>query len=51
MLMTVVESKLDKDSKIIVACSSGGTMRPSQSLPEGQQSRWLQSFLFYVSTV
>ncbi|KAG5533887.1 hypothetical protein RHGRI_027924 [Rhododendron griersonianum] len=36
-----VESKLDKSSKIIVACSSGGTMRPSQSLPEGQQSRSL----------
>ncbi|KAF7132672.1 hypothetical protein RHSIM_Rhsim09G0207900 [Rhododendron simsii] len=37
----LVESKLDKSSKIIVACSSGGTMRPSQSLPEGQQSRSL----------
>ncbi|KAL6972147.1 hypothetical protein U1Q18_031836 [Sarracenia purpurea var. burkii] len=36
-----VESKIDKNSKIIVACSSGGTMRPSQSLPEGQQSRSL----------
>ncbi|XP_019709538.1 rhodanese-like domain-containing protein 14, chloroplastic [Elaeis guineensis] len=36
-----VESKLDKDAKIIVACSSGGTMRPSQNLPEGQQSRSL----------
>ncbi|KAL6005670.1 hypothetical protein ACLOJK_006241 [Asimina triloba] len=36
-----VESKLDKTSKIIVACSSGGTMRPSQNLPEGQQSRSL----------
>nr|CAD1821466.1 unnamed protein product [Ananas comosus var. bracteatus] len=39
--MQIVESKLDKDAKIIVACSSGGTMRPSQSLPEGQQSRSL----------
>ncbi|XP_058069938.1 rhodanese-like domain-containing protein 14, chloroplastic [Magnolia sinica] len=37
----IVESKLDKNSKIIVACSSGGTMRPSQNLPEGQQSRSL----------
>ncbi|KAI8540515.1 hypothetical protein RHMOL_Rhmol09G0269400 [Rhododendron molle] len=37
----LVESKLDKSSKIIVACSSGGTMRPSQNLPEGQQSRSL----------
>lgn len=36
-----VESKLDKDSKIIVACSSGGTTRPSQNLPEGKQSRSL----------
>ncbi|KAI7735860.1 hypothetical protein M8C21_014163, partial [Ambrosia artemisiifolia] len=33
-----VESKLDKNSKIIVACSSGGTMKPTQNLPEGQQS-------------
>ncbi|XP_062147968.1 rhodanese-like domain-containing protein 14, chloroplastic [Alnus glutinosa] len=36
-----VESKLDKNAKIIVACSSGGTMKPSQNLPEGQQSRSL----------
>lgn len=36
-----VESKLSKDAKIIVACSTGGTMKPSQSLPEGQQSRSL----------
>ncbi|XP_077248489.1 rhodanese/Cell cycle control phosphatase superfamily protein [Tasmannia lanceolata] len=36
-----VESKIDKSSKVIVACSSGGTMRPSQNLPEGQQSRSL----------
>ncbi|XP_052184290.1 rhodanese-like domain-containing protein 14, chloroplastic [Diospyros lotus] len=36
-----VESQIDKTSKIIVACSSGGTMRPSQNLPEGQQSRSL----------
>ncbi|KAJ0102013.1 hypothetical protein Patl1_05247 [Pistacia atlantica] len=36
-----VESKLGKDAKIIVACSAGGTMKPSQSLPEGQQSRSL----------
>ncbi|XP_057798779.1 rhodanese-like domain-containing protein 14, chloroplastic isoform X2 [Salvia miltiorrhiza] len=34
-----VESKLDKDAKIIVACSAGGTTRPTQNLPEGQQSR------------
>ncbi|KAK3004178.1 hypothetical protein RJ639_019657 [Escallonia herrerae] len=36
-----VESKLDKSSKIIVACASGGTMKPTQNLPEGQQSRSL----------
>lgn len=34
-----VESQLDKDAKIIVACATGGTMKPSQNLPEGQQSR------------
>ncbi|KAL8167409.1 hypothetical protein V2J09_008908 [Rumex salicifolius] len=37
----IVESKLPKDSKIIVACSAGGTMKPTQNLPEGQQSRSL----------
>ncbi|KAI3924569.1 hypothetical protein MKX01_038009, partial [Papaver californicum] len=36
--LQLVESKLDKNSKIIVACSSGGTMRPTQNLPQGQQS-------------
>ncbi|PON81219.1 Rhodanese-like domain containing protein [Trema orientale] len=36
-----VESKISKDAKIIVACSTGGTMKPSQNLPEGQQSRSL----------
>nr|KYP39862.1 hypothetical protein KK1_038828 [Cajanus cajan] len=35
-----VEAKLDKSAKIIVACSSGGTLRPSQNLPQGQQSRY-----------
>lgn len=39
--LQIVESRLDKEAKIIVACSSGGTMRPSQNLPEGQQSRSL----------
>ncbi|CAI9086955.1 OLC1v1020901C1 [Oldenlandia corymbosa var. corymbosa] len=37
--LQIVESKLNKNSKIIVACSFGGTMKPSQNLPEGQQSR------------
>ncbi|GAV82817.1 Rhodanese domain-containing protein [Cephalotus follicularis] len=36
-----VESKLSKDAKIIVACSAGGTMKPTQNLPDGQQSRSL----------
>ncbi|CAI9762504.1 unnamed protein product [Fraxinus pennsylvanica] len=36
-----VESKIDKSAKIIVACTAGGTMKPSQNLPEGQQSRSL----------
>ncbi|KAK7834594.1 rhodanese-like domain-containing protein 14 [Quercus suber] len=36
-----VESKIDKNAKIIVACSAGGTMKPTQNLPEGQQSRSL----------
>ncbi|KAF7830753.1 rhodanese-like domain-containing protein 14, chloroplastic [Senna tora] len=36
-----VEAKIDKNAKVIVACSAGGTMKPSQSLPEGQQSRSL----------
>nr|GMC62904.1 rhodanese-like domain-containing protein 14, chloroplastic [Ipomoea batatas] len=39
--LQTVESKIDKDAKIIVACSSGGTMKPTQNLPEGQQSRSL----------
>lgn len=39
--MKTVESKLDKEAKIIVACSAGGTMKPTQNLPEGQQSRSL----------
>lgn len=47
--MKIVESKIDKNSKVIVACSAGGTMRPSQTLPEGQQSRWLFSFQFNAS--
>ncbi|KAB2069689.1 hypothetical protein ES319_A08G108900v1 [Gossypium barbadense] len=36
-----VESNFGKDAKIIVACTTGGTMKPSQNLPEGQQSRSL----------
>ncbi|KAG5600765.1 hypothetical protein H5410_032135 [Solanum commersonii] len=39
--LQLVESKINKDAKIIVACSSGGTMKPTQNLPEGQQSRSL----------
>lgn len=36
-----VEEKLGKDEKIIVACSAGGTMKPTQNLPDGKQSRSL----------
>jgi rhodanese-related sulfurtransferase len=32
---------LDKESKIILGCQSGGTMKPSPSLADGQQSRSL----------
>lgn len=32
---------LNKDSKIILGCQSGGTMKPSPSLADGQQSRSL----------
>ncbi|XP_050235967.1 rhodanese-like domain-containing protein 14, chloroplastic [Mercurialis annua] len=39
--LQLVESKIDKSSKIIVACSSGGTTKPTQNLPQGQQSRSL----------
>ncbi|KAM1142314.1 rhodanese-like domain-containing protein 14, chloroplastic [Malus sylvestris] len=39
--MSSVESQLDKKAKIIVACAAGGTMKPTQNLPEGQQSRSL----------
>ncbi|KAJ8558103.1 hypothetical protein K7X08_004869 [Anisodus acutangulus] len=39
--LQIMESKINKDAKIIVACSSGGTMKPTQNLPEGQQSRSL----------
>ncbi|KAJ7548831.1 hypothetical protein O6H91_07G029000 [Diphasiastrum complanatum] len=40
--LTEVTSQLDPtNSKVIVACSSGGTMKPSPSLSEGQQSRSL----------
>jgi rhodanese-related sulfurtransferase len=32
---------LAKDTKIILGCQSGGTMKPSPSLSDGQQSRSL----------
>ncbi|KAL5205290.1 hypothetical protein ABZP36_033499 [Zizania latifolia] len=34
-----VNEKLGKDAKIIVACSTGGTLIPTQNLPDGKQSR------------
>ncbi|KAH8940689.1 hypothetical protein BDL97_15G102700 [Sphagnum fallax] len=36
-----VNSKLDKSTKTIVACQSGGTVKPTANLSEGQQSRSL----------
>ncbi|KAK3129648.1 hypothetical protein QOZ80_6BG0482810 [Eleusine coracana subsp. coracana] len=36
-----VDSKIGKDAKIIVACSTGGTLRPTQNFPDGKQSRSL----------
>jgi hypothetical protein len=36
-----VEEKLGKDAKIIVACSAGGTMKPTLNLPDGKQSRYI----------
>lgn len=39
-MLAAIEEKLDKNAKIIVACSAGGTMKPTQNLPEGQQSRY-----------
>ena len=47
-MLAAVESKINKNAKIIVACSAGGTMKPSQNLPEGQQSR---SVIFSDSNV
>nr|XP_048326830.1 rhodanese-like domain-containing protein 14, chloroplastic [Ziziphus jujuba var. spinosa] len=43
-----VKSKLDKDAKIIVACSAGGTMKQTQNPPEGQQSRSLTAAYLLV---
>ena len=39
ILVAEVSSKVGKDKRIIVACASGGTMKPSASLADGQQSR------------
>jgi hypothetical protein len=39
-MLAAVGEKLNKDAKIIVACSAGGTMKPTQNLPQGQQSRY-----------
>jgi rhodanese-related sulfurtransferase len=40
-IFTEVNSKLDKSTKTIVACQSGGTVKPTANLSEGQQSRSL----------
>ncbi|OEL19776.1 Rhodanese-like domain-containing protein 14, chloroplastic [Dichanthelium oligosanthes] len=34
-----VDEKVGKDAKIIVACSTGGTLKPTQNFPDGKQSR------------
>ncbi|XP_039796069.1 rhodanese-like domain-containing protein 14, chloroplastic [Panicum virgatum] len=36
-----VDTKIGKDAKIIVACSTGGTLKPTQNFPDGKQSRSL----------
>ncbi|KAL6846725.1 hypothetical protein ACP4OV_024173 [Aristida adscensionis] len=36
-----VDAKVGKDAKIIVACSTGGTLKPTQNFPDGKQSRSL----------
>ncbi|RCV12610.1 hypothetical protein SEVIR_2G293100v4 [Setaria viridis] len=36
-----VDEKVGKDAKIIVACSTGGTLKPTQNFPDGKQSRSL----------
>ena len=36
---TDVTSKLDKGAKIIIGCQSGGTVKPTPNLADGQQSR------------
>ncbi|KAL6601711.1 hypothetical protein ACP70R_006015 [Stipagrostis hirtigluma subsp. patula] len=38
-----VDAKVGKDAKIIVACSTGGTLKPTQNFPDGKQSRALSS--------
>ena len=34
-----VEERVPKNAKIIVACAPGGTLKPTQSLPGGKESR------------
>eukprot|EP00252_Welwitschia_mirabilis_P015741 TRINITY_DN3489_c0_g1_i2.p1 TRINITY_DN3489_c0_g1~~TRINITY_DN3489_c0_g1_i2.p1 ORF type:complete len:181 (-),score=37.67 TRINITY_DN3489_c0_g1_i2:170-712(-) len=41
LFLEEVRSRLNKDSKIIVVCSTGGSVRPSANFPEGKQSRSL----------
>ncbi|EFJ23821.1 hypothetical protein SELMODRAFT_174737 [Selaginella moellendorffii] len=36
-----VRAKVESKSKVIVACASGGTMKPTPTLADGQQSRSL----------
>jgi hypothetical protein len=41
-----VDTKVGKDAKIIVACSTGGTLKPTQNFPDGKQSRYVYVLLF-----
>lgn len=43
---TDVTSKLDKGAKIVIGCQSGGTMKPTPNLADGQQSRLALNFTY-----
>jgi hypothetical protein len=45
LLCTGVDEKVGKDAKIIVACSTGGTLKPTQNFPDGKQSRYVIVYL------
>ena len=46
---TEIGEMLDKESPVVVACTMGGTMRPSSAMNEGKESRYLfHSSLFSI---